>query len=175
MHLDEIIPEYDKREVHQIEIGAPASVVYDAVWKLDLNQSIIVRNLMRLRGMPPDSLSMRGLIDLGFNILAEDPPRELVIGLAGRFWTSYPELPQLDEGAFKAFSEPGQGKAAWNFLIQTLGDNRVLLRTETRVLCADKKSKRIFSFYWFFIRPFSGWIRTLMLKIIKADAEASVG
>lgn len=172
MYLDEIAPDFDKKEIHEIEIRASASEVYDAVWRLDLGRSKIVRLLMRLRGMPPESMTLKGLVGLGFNVLVDDTPRELVMGLAGKFWMSKPEMPDLSVSSFANFDKPGCAKAAWNFYLEQMDESRVRLRTETRIACTDEKSRRLFSCYWFIIRPFSGWIRRKMLRIIKDDAES---
>ncbi len=63
-------------------------------------------------------------------------------------------------------------KAAWNFFIEELGDGRVRLTTETRVRCTSGGA--LFRLYWFFVGPFSGWVRREMLRLIKEDAEKGV-
>jgi hypothetical protein len=47
-----------------------------------------------------------------------------------------------------------------------------ILETETRIQCLDKNALKKFSWYWFFIRPFSGMIRLQILKSIKRSAES---
>ncbi len=173
MRLEQILPEFDKCEVHETEIAASPSEVYTAVWKMDLSQSKIIRGLFKLRGMPEGGLTLPGLIELGFNVLEDDKENEIVFGLIGSFWSGKPVMEEHDTNSFKEFTTPGNAKAAWNFLIEPMAERRVKLRTETRVKCTDKKSRFIFSLYWFIIRPFSGWIRRIMLKIIKRNAEAS--
>ena len=142
MHLDKIVPNFDKREIHEIEIRASESAVYDAIWRLDLSRSKIVGLLIRLRGMPPESMTLKGLVERGFNVLVDDAPRELVMGAAGKFWTSRPEMQELNAFSFTDFNEPGYAKAGWNFYLEHLDERRVQLRTETRVVCADEKSRR---------------------------------
>jgi hypothetical protein len=61
----------------------------------------------------------------------------------------------------------GLARGVWNFAVadETLGAVRIT--TETRVLCGDAASRRRFRRYWFFVRPFSGLIRIVMLRAIR--------
>ena len=45
------------------------------------------------------------------------------------------------------------------------------LETITRIQCTDESSRKKFSRYWFFIKPFSGIIRKEILKAVKAKSE----
>jgi len=45
---------------------------------------------------------------------------------------------------------------------------------ETRILCLGDQAKSLFRLYWTVIRPYSGWIRFKMLKMIKEQAEGKV-
>lgn len=72
---------------------------------------------------------------------------------------------------FSSFSEPGFAKIAWNFTLQ--GTTPVHLSTQTRVVCLDDSSRRRFKLYWNLIRPFSGFIRTEMLRLIRRCAEGA--
>ncbi len=169
--LDDVLPVYDKREFHETVIHASPEAIYQAVWEMDLSQSWVIKTMFAIRGMPKEAMTMKGLIDLGFNLLEEDPPREIVLGLTAKFWTSKPELFDHDTASFRAFDKPGYGKAAWNFLIEPGEGGAVRVATETRVHCTDARSRRLFSMYWFVIRIGSGWIRRIMLRIIKQSAE----
>jgi hypothetical protein len=73
--------------------------------------------------------------------------------------------------AARNFATPGYAKAAWNFLLSPQADGGTRLVTETRVYCLDNASRRLFRRYWFFIKPFSGWIRKEALRAIKRKAE----
>lgn len=84
----------------------------------------------------------------GFRYLANDPPRELVIGI---------------DVAPDVF-------AAMNFLV-TPDRSGSTLSTETRVYARTKGGKRSFAFYWFLIRPGSGPIRRMWLRAIRMRAE----
>ena len=183
MLIDEFLPVYDAVERHQIDIYDSAEQVYAAARKLDLSGSVWVRWLFRLRGAPTIffsraksqqeglGLSLEGLLKNGFILLGESPPREIVLGLVGKFWTSSGCIQRLDAAEFSSFTTPNYAKAVWNFFLSPQADGTTRLLTETRVLCLDETSRRRFRLYWTFIRPFSGLIRMEALRAIKRQAE----
>jgi hypothetical protein len=173
MLIDEFLAEYDFEEKHSIAICADAATVYEAAQDVDFGDSFIVRTLLRLRGMSADGLSIRNLGYSKFRILGERPARELLIGLAGRFWTPWGDLQDVTAENFKAFDKTGYAKAVWNFSLFDEGVG-TRLTTETRIKCLDDASRRSFGRYWKFIRPFSGLIRIEMLKAIKRRAETNL-
>lgn len=173
MLIDEFLTEYDFEETHSIAIHADALTVYEAAQEADFGESLIVRTLLRLRGMSADALSLRNLSYSKFRILGEVPAKELLIGLAGRFWTPWGDLQDVNAENFKAFDKSGYAKAVWNFSLAPDGKG-TRLTTETRIRCLDDGSRRSFGFYWTFVQPFSGLIRMEMLKTIKRKAEASL-
>lgn len=182
MLIDEFFPSFDAVERHQIDIQASAERVYGAVRKLDLSGSKLVRWLFRLRGLPvlfpfadkPQQglgLTLDDLLKNGFILLGEAPPREILLGLVGKFWTASGCLQRLEAVEFSNFTTPGYAKAAWNFSLAPQTGGMTRLFTETRVLCLDETSRRRFRLYWAFVRPFSGLIRMEALRAIKRQAE----
>lgn len=171
MLIDEFLPEYDFEERHSIEINADAATIYEMAQDADFSESFIVRALLTLRGMSSDALSIRNLNYSKFRILGERPAKELLIGLAGRFWTPWGDLQDIDAKNFREFQKDGYAKAAWNFSIDE-ADSGSRLTTETRIKCIGTTSRRCFGLYWTVVQPFSGWIRMEMLKAIKQKAEA---
>ncbi len=171
MLIDEFLPEHDFEEMHSIEIDADPKAVYEAALDAEYSESLVVRALLTLRGMSSDALSIRNLSYSKFRILAEQPGKELLIGLAGRFWTPWGDLQDVDASNFREFQKNGYAKAAWNFSIKENAGHS-LLTTETRIKCLGDTSRRRFGFYWTFVQPFSGLIRMEMLRTIKRKAEA---
>jgi hypothetical protein len=183
MLIDEFLPIYDAVERHQIDIRSSAERIYAAARKLDLSGSALVRWLFHLRGLPalfqPRAksqqkglgLTLDGLLKSGFILLGEAPPREIVLGLVGKFWSSSGCIQRLDKAEFLSFATPDYAKAVWNFSLSPQTEGIMRLSTETRVLCLDEASRRRFRFYWMFIRPFSGLIRMEALHAIKRRAE----
>ena len=109
----------------------------------------------------------------GFRVLAENPPHELLIGLIGSFWKPDGGLLPVDVAAFKGSQSPGTARVAWNFSVVKQENDMCELATETRVKCADAKSRRYFGLYWAVIRPGSGLIRRYMLRSIREKAEGA--
>ena len=75
--------------------------------------------------------------------------------------------------AFLRDDEDGSARASMNFKVETLGDGRTLLSTETRVRCFGAGRRR-FKIYWTLIGPFSAWIRRDWLRSIKRRGEAEI-
>jgi hypothetical protein len=181
MLLDQIIPTWQFGNRHQIVVAAPADRVLDAVEsiRLDRDASWFVRALFRARGLslPTGPTPRSALTASGFSVLGERPGREIVFGIAGKFWAPR-EMANLtrvpDARAFVEFAEPGQAKGAINFRVDPLDDGRTLLATETRVWCTDLRARLLFSAYWTLIRIPSGWIRTDMLRAIARRATSPV-
>ena len=170
MLIDEFLPDYDFVERHDIAIHAAGADIYRAANETDFSESFIIRWLFRLRGLSGQNVTLRSMRRSRFEILGETLNREMVIGLIGKFWTPGGGLQKINAESFKRFETPGFAKAVWNFSLDPEGVN-TRLSTETRIKCTDAESKRRFGFYWMFIRPFSGLIRTEMLKLIKQKAE----
>ncbi|HEX8247482.1 MAG TPA: hypothetical protein VF599_04800 [Pyrinomonadaceae bacterium] len=181
MLIDEFLPEYDFDEKHETTIRASAEKVYAALDSFDFNDSAVIRRLFWLRGLAgkdecgesSKTSNLRDMTKLNFIILGEKPCEEIVLGIAGKFWALSGDLQKLKPEEFRAFAKEGYAKGAWNFFLSEAGEKEICLRTETRVQCLGEKSQESFRFYWWFIKPFSGWIRQEMLRLVKQKAEAS--
>jgi hypothetical protein len=146
----------------------------------DLGASPVSTLLLALRGYgrrsfarPAGTLPVR-LARFGFTPLREVPGRELVFGLAGRFWRPNGDLRRIpDERAFEAFAEEGCVKAAWNLAIVEASANSCELSTETRIVCFGATARRKFRIYWFVVGPFSGLIRRALLRSIAGASETA--
>ncbi|MDX2452342.1 hypothetical protein [Desulfosarcina sp.] len=171
MYIDQFLPQYDVMARYETTVQASVMRAYTAARHLDMHESTIIRMLYRLRGMPAKGLTLDGMIDSGFVLLADDAGQEILLGLIGRFWTPSGYLEKVDAAGFAAFHQPGLAKAAFNIAFTPLSEASCRVTTETRVYCPDKTSRRRFRIYWMLISPFSGWIRKEWLRIIKARAE----
>ena len=123
---------------------------------------------MRGRGL---GTTLERLMENGFVLLAEQPPREIVLGLAGRFWTPAGGITRFRPDEFRTFGRPGTAVAAWNFTVLPT-DGGSLVATETRVRCTDAAARRSFGCYWRVVRPFSGLVRGEALRAIRRAAES---
>ena len=98
MLIDNYIPEPDAVERHSISIEAPADTVYRALRNLDLRNLTPVRLLFAIRGLPSflsgrktrqvntGAMTLESLTKIGFVVLAEEPGKQIVLGVTGRFW-----------------------------------------------------------------------------------------
>ena len=182
MLIDSFAPNPDAVETHSIVIHAPSEVVYQAVWTADLGGSLIVKVLMGLRSLPEfilrrgcvpprqREITLQTVIDSGFGILA-DQPDEIVLGVTGRFWRPTGNLSPFHRADFDRPVPTGFARGVWNFSMKEDNPGRTILSTETRVICGDETSRRKFRAYWFFVRPFSGLIRLVMLRAVRRACE----
>ena len=181
MLIDSFAPNPDAVETHSIAIDASRDAVYRALWTADLGSSVI-KLLLGLRSLPGfvargfrsfprnQKITLQTLLDSGFGVLAEEPGQEIVLGVTGRFWRPVGNLSPFNRADFDRAVSTGFARALWNFRVtEDLG--RSILSTETRVVCGDEVSRRKFLIYWFFVRPFSGLIRRLMLRAMRRACE----
>ena len=173
MLIDEFLSDYDFVETHGVWIHAGADEIYRAANEVDFSESLLIKSLFFLRGLSAEKVTLDSLKRSRFEILAETPGQEILLGLVGRFWTMSGDLKKIDAESFKRFNAAGYAKAVWNFALRPDGPD-MRLTTETRVKCLDADSRRWFGFYWRIVRPFSGLIRLEMLRLIKSRAERSV-
>lgn len=183
MLLDHFMPHHHFGEFHQALALASPERLYRATQDLDMRRSPLVGGLMLLRELPVRlarrdfssqglGRSLEQMRAFGFILLADQPPREMVLGLVGRFWNLSPQIIRLPPGEFRDFNQPGYAKVASNFLVEPLGPGLARLSTETRVLCLGPEAKARFRAYWTLIRPFSGLIRREWLRLARLAGEA---
>ena len=188
MLIDSFVPFPDAAEKHHITIAAARETVYRALWTTDLGGSWMVKGLLTLRSLPglilhrgrstrrsdgTRKITLQAIVDAGFGVLAEDPDREIVLGVTGPFWRPTGNVLPFNEENFHGPVAAGVARAVWNFAVQEVGNGRTILFTETRVVCGDRRSRWKFRAYWFFVRPFSGLIRRLMLRAVKRACEVT--
>jgi hypothetical protein len=170
--IDQVMPGYDRREVHRRASDASPAAVWDAVHDLGGDEVKLMRVLMGLRslGRRRDDGS-RTVLDsfqrMGFRVIAEEPGDELVVAGIGRFWQLSGGLRRVEgREHFTQFDEPGYAKVAFNFRLA--GD---VLSTETRIAGTDAHARRRFGLYWLLVRPGSGLIRREWLHAIVKRAQ----
>lgn len=156
--LDQFMPRWQFVEKHEIRIASPPERIYSAIRDVTAREIRFFQVLTAIRCMgrcrekesilhaPPARPILDVALQSGFRIMADDPPRELVIGTR--------VAPQTF--------------AVMNFRIDP--DGRVT--TETRVFARTDAARRKFAVYWRVIRPGSGIIRRSWLEAIKRRAES---
>jgi hypothetical protein len=180
--IDRFLPEYDVVEHHAVDVDAPVDEAYRAVKELDLARSPVVLALLFARGLPhlftgavkpKRRLGLDEIVESGFLVLAEEPDRELVLGIVGKFWQLSSGVHRIEPEEFIGFDTAGFAKAVWNFVVSARPGGGSRVETETRVLCTDDDARRRFSRYWWLIGRFSAVIRRIVLGQIKRDAESA--
>lgn len=174
MLIDHYIEQSHVEQIHSIDVPGSPQEVYEFIKRLDFKQSKMIRLLFWLRGIPRVALKLEGFEEIGFIKLAEKNGKEIVWGEAGKPWRKNGDLQALTPEQFRSFQESGFLKIAWNFHVDRT-DKGSRVTTITRVYGTDRRAKRIFAIYWFFISPFSKWIRRIMLRMLKADVQAAIG
>ena len=189
--LDSWMPSCDVAARYAVRIDAPAERVYAALLATDFSRPWLVRGLMGLRLLPrflrsPRAMWQRllrrdrspraSLIDLAhsdFLLLDEAPPREIVLGITGRFWTLSAEIVRIPPERFREPLPAGLAQAVWNFEVTASGAGAELA-TETRIRCADPATLRAFRRYWRLVAPGSGLIRYAILAQVRRQAWCRV-
>lgn len=170
MLLDKYLPKYTYKEYHDIHICCPKEYAYTAARNLDFSKSKTIKLLFSLRGLPTNEMTLEGFSNqVKFTFLEEIQNEEFIIG----FWAKVGVEKILDNEQFAIDNKSRRLKVVWNFKINQIEDELVIVSTETRVYCIAMITKLFFGIYWPIIRPFSGLIRKKMLNIIKENAEHS--
>jgi hypothetical protein len=157
--LDALVPRWQFREFHATKIDASPERIFDAIRRVTAGEIRFFRTLTAIRRFgrsEPESIlnppAHEPILDVatrtGFRVLADDAPREIVVGI---------------DVAPETF-------AAMNFLV--IPDReRCRVSTETRVFASSHRAKWKFAIYWAIIRAGSGIIRRSWLRAIKRRAE----
>jgi hypothetical protein len=171
--LDEVLPEYRFAERHEVRADVAPERLLAAARAVTLAELPLVRLLFRLRGLGHGLDAAATILDAmgaeGFEALAEEPGRELVVAAVGRPWSLRGGLRRGED--FATFAEPGWAKMALSIRVEA--DGRLV--TETRVHLTDAAAARRFRPYWLVVRPFSGLVRRLWLRAAVRRARATAG
>jgi hypothetical protein len=176
MAIDEWLPQYQVSASYSVLVHASDEKTYAALKLASFSDLPVVRRLMRLRGyrLGGGEVAETGTRAVGsgsFLELAAVPPREVVLGIAGRFWRPAGGIVRgLTPADFRDFHREGCAKAVWNFSLAPAGAS-TQLTTETRVQTFGRSATLKFRAYWFVVGPFSGVIRKAMLREVKRIAE----
>jgi hypothetical protein len=174
--LDEFAPVWQFRELHTIRIAASAPQVFEAIRHVRADEILLFRTLTWIRrggrSLPPGILNAgerEPLIEVatrgGFVRLADEAPRELVIGaiVVAPSGARAPVTADL----FRTPLPPGFALAAMNFVVTPDGHDGSWVSTETRVFANSRSARRRFAAYWRLIYPGSALIRRMWLRAIE--------
>ena len=180
MRIEALMPEYDAIERHEISIAAPVAVVYNAVIELDLRTLPLAQILLAIRGLPSllfktesrrlvhEPMTLDALQRYGFVKLLDEPNREILLGVTGKFWRPIDNITPTTASDYDGEVPAGLARALWNYTLSE-DDGTTRLATETRIRCGDAASRTKFLAYWTLVRPFSGLIRILILRKMRSN------
>jgi hypothetical protein len=185
--LDHLIPDPHLIEIDRRHIPAPAEAVWQTARHSALAPSFPIRALFALRSaMMRDNAGASPTIRIddlrssadrpGFQILIDDPPRELGVGAIGKVWRlKIPFVHVPDAHDYALFRQPGFVKVAWALRVKPLDTpDTCHLEIEVRVHATDKRSWRKFRCYFWVIGPFSRFIRRSLLAAIARETYRPV-
>ncbi len=184
--LDEFLPEYDFYERHEVAVHATTDRTVAALRQVTFDDIAVMDTLMRIRAAAGGRFNARTparnrpILDVmagpgsAFLPLAGDS-REIVMGMAGRPWSSEPGPRVRSSADFAAFNAPRSVKIAFNLVVEEGKPGWSRVTTETRVLATDDAARRIMARYWRLIYPGSGMIRRMWLNATRARAERAGG
>jgi hypothetical protein len=174
--LDRLIPNPHRVELDHVDLDAEPARVWELIRHGDLGRSPLIRALFALRTLPSRLAGETGdmrlrLDDLvssperpGFQVLAEDAPREVAVGAIGKVWKAdIPFVHVANADAFAAFAEPDFVKVAWAVRVSPRGERGTRVEFELRVDATDEASWRRFRAYFRIIGPASHFIRRSLL------------
>lgn len=165
--IDRVMPAWDFNERHSILVSASREQVERALDEVDLARSSVVRLLFKLRRLPTHDLRLRGMLSFLQMRTLSRPGEQCHFSCLRPSGQAVP----FEQGTFATMRARHALKLAWSFSAVELGDGTTLLSTETRVQSSDRLTHLLFALYWAVVRPFSGAIRMILLRAVKAGAE----
>lgn len=147
---------------------------------MDLEDSFLVRAIFKgrkiLLGADPDAKpKARGLVavtkELGWEVLAEIPGHEIVMGAVTRPWEPNVVFRGIPAEHFAAFNEPDYVKIVWTLWADAIGPYSSIARSETRAVATDASARRKFRWYWSRFSVGIVLIREMSMRIVKKEAE----
>lgn len=177
--LDDFIARPFVRDRHEIEVAAPADLVFETACDFDMLSIPLVRAIFALRAFllratPPPRI-WKGFVaetrSLGWGTLEEVPGRLHMAGAVCQPWVGNVVFTPVPADRFAAYAEPDMVKIAWTLEAEPLGPERTRLATETRALPTDQESLRNFRRYWRLAGAGIVLIRLLMLPAVRRKAE----
>lgn len=166
MSLANYLPHWEFAETHQRLIEGTPEELYARLQRLDLRKSWYLRALFLLRGLRRTTFANS---QKKFSLLKDEPGVEIILGLIAKPWLIKPKIVFHTREEFLTFNESGFAKMVWGFVFEAKEGNKTLVSTTTRIHCIDKAATRKFRTYWFFVRPFSNFVRKEMLRLLSDE------
>jgi hypothetical protein len=180
--LDDWMPRWQVAERHALRIAAAPDRVFAAIHEVRADEILLFRTLTAIRRCGetgPESIlnapEQKPLLDVAtqttFLLLANEAPRELVVGTVIAAPRAMWKVERLEPELFRKTLPPDVVLATMNFLVKPDEGGGSTVVTETRINANSTSALRRFSVYWRLIHPGSDLIRRMWLRAIAQRAE----
>ena len=171
--LDRVLPTPRLLEINHVDLAATPQSVWDLLRHGDLaGRSALIRALFAARTLSTNEHIQLRIDELrsspdkpGFQVLIDEPPREVVVGAIGKVWKL--EIPFLHVDTvedYARFDEPGFVKVAWAIRVLPRGERDARVEIEVRVDATDDESWKKFRAYFAVVGIGSHFIRRTLLS-----------
>jgi hypothetical protein len=196
MLADEFLPVYDVSDEVATAVAADTGTTWGALMDADLievgRQRPLVALLGAIRFLPelvwqrlhgehpaaaPERLTLRDTTKLpmsvgGWVLLGERPPKEIALGLVGKFWRPVIEFADVKASAFNDWREPGFAKTVFALGTRELDGERTLLWAMMRTATTDERAGAWFRRYWTFgVGAGAHVLVNGLLDLVRKEAE----
>jgi hypothetical protein len=185
--LDQVMPEYEFRDVESILIHASPEQIFEAFSEVREQDMPLAQVLGQVRFLPirlsghtsehigPDEPLSHLMLKMGFIGLGEDPGLQVVLGAIGKFHelTDQRFVHVRDADEFRRFLHEDYQKLAIS--LRVTGDDPVMgctLTLEHRTHAMSEHARKQFARYWLAIKPGGGFVTHQLLGAVKHRAEA---
>lgn len=186
--LDLYLPEAEFVGEVSVDIHAPASIIFNAIRRVTLDDMPLAKWIGMLRYLPGllfgkqtrvEPAETKPFLEVlqtegGNIVLDEETNSEIVVGAIGKFHNLMDQqiVPLRHAGDFTRFEEPDYQKLAMSirlFPLRQESGYRLTLTHRTHALSRAARWK--FALYWIGIKPGGNFVSWLMLRAIKSLAE----
>ncbi|KAA9161877.1 hypothetical protein FPZ12_013545 [Amycolatopsis acidicola] len=155
--LDQFAPSYDFVLREHLLVDTPATRTTDALRRFGSDPAALfgwafgVPMPLRPNSSSPgfDEILSNGQ----WTVLGERAGQEVVLGTAGRFWTSFSDWQRVSAQEFPSFRRPRRGTIAIALSYHPYHENRTLLTFEARAKTTDEVAYRWADWYWEAVKP----------------------
>ncbi|MBI4502152.1 MAG: hypothetical protein HY700_13450 [Gemmatimonadetes bacterium] len=186
--LDHYLPHPDTVIRHRVMLPAGPEQTYEWVRRFDWAQlcepvgraiaemravpPFVAEVARRARRVPPTARFIVGdALRRGFIPLSEKAGRHLVLGAVGKLWKHSPELIKMDPEEFAAFRDPKYVKILVAFLVVPYGEDRSILKLESRLLATDDSARAHLRRAWRTAEPYIDFYLRRALKTLAGVAK----
>ena len=179
--LDRFLPNCEAAESHEVRVDAPASITWASALDTALQDSAVVRAIVRSRELLmgagrtsewPTGGIVEQLKAWGWTTLVEEPGRAVVLGTVTQPWRGDVDFLGLSRDEFVTFDTPGYVKIVTAIAVEPGDVDSSVARVQTRVGTTNDAARARFRVYWSFFSPGIMVIRHALLHLVKHAAEA---